>query len=75
MVNIFDYNAFIDSIRKAENMRIIQSGDFDLSPEKELIQQLAYQKWVNTVNVYNIDLFKEIREDIENINENAEKLA
>ncbi len=59
--NTFDYNAFIDSLRRAETIRITQTGDFDLSPEKELIQQLAYQKWVNTINVYNIDLFKELK--------------
>lgn len=44
------------------------------------MQKLTEQPFKNIGEVYdlfgnNIDLFKEIREDIENINENAEKLA
>ena len=62
MPNMPDYQALLDSIRRAESMRYAQStGDYDLSPEKEFIQQLAYQKWVNAVFVYNIDLFKDLK--------------
>ena len=52
---------------------VIKNGTIDM-------QKLTEQPFKNVGEVYdlfgnNIDLFKEIREDIENINENAEKLA
>ena len=52
---------------------VIKNGTIDM-------QKLTEQPFKNVGEVYdlfgnNIDLFKEIREDIESINENAEKLA
>ena len=52
---------------------VIKNGTIDM-------QKLTEQPFRNVGEVYdlfgnNIDLFKEIREDIENINDNAEKLA
>ena len=52
---------------------VIKNGTIDM-------QKLTEQPFKNVGEVYdlfgnNIDLFKEIKEDIENINENAEKLA
>lgn len=52
---------------------VIKNGTIDM-------QKLTEQPFKNVGEVYdlfgnNIDLFKKIREDIENINENAEKLA
>jgi type I restriction enzyme R subunit len=52
---------------------VIKNGTIDM-------QKLTEQPFKNVGEIYdlfgnNIDLFKEIREDIENINQNAEKLA
>lgn len=52
---------------------VIKNGTIDM-------QKLTEQPFKNVGEVYdlfgnNIDLFKEIKEDIESINENAEKLA
>lgn len=56
------YTKLMDSIRRIESQRFtVGRAEFDLAPERELIRQVAYQKWVNVINVYNVNLLKDLK--------------
>lgn len=50
----------LDSLRKIQNTQVIYVGDFDINPEKQNIAMPSMLKWNNTINFYNINVFKDL---------------
>ncbi len=54
-------NRILDSLRMLENNININPGDFTINPEKSVVNMPAMQKWSNTVNFYNINIFRDLK--------------
>lgn len=53
--------SIIDSIKKADFFSAPASNmNYDMIVEKDLVRAIAYQKWTNTINAYNINLTKDL---------------
>lgn len=54
-------NRILDSLRDSKPSQVINSGEFELVCDRSLINMPAMQKWTNTVNFYNINIFRDLK--------------
>lgn len=54
-------NRILDSLRDSNPSQVVNNGEFELVCERSLINMPAMQKWTNTVNFYNINVFRDLK--------------